>query len=237
MTKVALLLSLSLTASTALAQSLRVSGMPTGAPLTVTARASESALVIDVALDPEWHLYARDVGGGQPVTAELDLDQAFEATGELEAPGDAHGQIVGEAQLVLPLRRVTVGQELTATLSFQVCDALECLAPITLTLAGEVAPLRVLLVVAQEDERAGRIASWLRERAFKTDVTTYAAVTLAECDAHDVVVADSHYFQKHGVGRATIHAFPRTASPIVAVGFIGTELIEAHGIALASGYI
>jgi len=32
-------------------------------------------------------------------------------------------------------------------------------------------------------------------------------------------------------------AFPRTDTPIVAVGFYGTELIEAHTVAMTSGYI
>ncbi|MFT4843608.1 MAG: hypothetical protein ACI90M_004088, partial [Candidatus Azotimanducaceae bacterium] len=31
--------------------------------------------------------------------------------------------------------------------------------------------------------------------------------------------------------------FPQTVAPIVAVGFWGTELIEAHKVAMTSGYI
>ncbi len=53
----------------------------------------------------------------------------------------------------------------------------------------------------------------------------------------DVVVADSDVFQKHGVGMDVVERFPRTATPIVAVGFIGTQLCEAHGVAMTSGYI
>ena len=34
-----------------------------------------------------------------------------------------------------------------------------------------------------------------------------------------------------------VQAFPRTDTPIVAVGFFGTELIERHGVAMTSGYI
>jgi hypothetical protein len=58
------------------------------------------------------------------------------------------------------------------------------------------------------------------------------------CDAHDVVLADSKLFrenEKGSFGRA--RGFPQTASPIVAVGFLGTELIEGHRIAMTSGYI
>jgi hypothetical protein len=62
-------------------------------------------------------------------------------------------------------------------------------------------------------------------------------VRLEECDAADIVLADSDVFQKHGVKIDVVRKFPRTSSPVVAVGFLGTELIEAHGLALTSGYI
>ncbi|MHC4940936.1 MAG: hypothetical protein ACYTHK_18500 [Planctomycetota bacterium] len=69
-------------------------------------------------------------------------------------------------------------------------------------------------------------------------VAIYPEVTTRECDAADVVLADSRLFRKNAsgaLGRA--RAFPKTASPIVAVGYLGTELIEGHGIAMTSGYI
>ncbi len=216
---------------------LTVSGLPADAPLRVAARASEVQLVVEVALEPGWHLYARDVGGGRPVAVELLGDQPFIAAGPLDAPGDARGEIKGQARLVLPLRRVGSGREIEATFSLQVCDALECLTPLNLTLEGEVAPPRVLLVVAEEGERAERIAGWLRARGFAVTVTRYAEVRREQCDHHDVVVADSDYFGRPGVRSEFAREFPRTSTPIVAVGFLGTELVEAHGLAMTSGYI
>jgi hypothetical protein len=51
------------------------------------------------------------------------------------------------------------------------------------------------------------------------------------------VLADSKLFGKGLKVRQRVREFPRTTSPIVAVGFYGTELIEAHGLAMTSGYI
>jgi len=116
-----------------------------------------------------------------------------------------------------------------------VCDALQCLPPIELRLVGEVELLSIFVVVDQVDKRAERIKAFLESEGFRPELTTYAAATLEACDAHDVVVADSKPF---GQGeRVGVSAFPRTTSPIIAVGFLGTQLIEAHGLAMSSGYI
>jgi len=99
-------------------------------------------------------------------------------------------------------------------------------------------PLDVLVVVDQPDARSERIAALLKQDGMAPKVTTYEKVTKRACDAVDVVLADSKLFRKNvagSVGRA--RAFPKTESPIVAVGFLGTELIEGHGIAMTSGYI
>ena len=42
---------------------LTLSGLPDGAPLTVTAKATDDQLIVELALEPEWHVYARDIGG------------------------------------------------------------------------------------------------------------------------------------------------------------------------------
>ena len=99
-------------------------------------------------------------------------------------------------------------------------------------------PLAVLVVVDAKDARSERIAGFLKKDGMAPKVTTYDEVTSAACDAADVVLADSKLFQKNAagsIGRA--RQFPKTESPIVAVGFLGTELIEGHGIAMTSGYI
>jgi hypothetical protein len=216
---------------------LRVAGLPEGAPLSVTASATERVLLVDLALAPEWHAYARDVGNGLPVRVALAADGDFAATGALVAPCDARGQLGGAVRLSLPIAPVGAGRALRATFDLQVCDALQCLAPMTLTISGEVEPVSVLLVVAETGERAERIAGWLRGRGFDVALDTYAEVTPAACDARDVVLTDSDLSQKHGVATDVVRRFPRTASPVVAVGHLGTKLVEAHGLAMTSGYI
>ncbi|MEZ5977477.1 MAG: protein-disulfide reductase DsbD family protein [Planctomycetota bacterium] len=237
-TFVALLLALALLPGPASAQgSLEIVGLPASAPFTISASVTELELTIDVELESEWHMYAYDVGGGRPVGVELAEDGAFAAAGRLRTPFDAHGQILGAARFVLPIQRVGRGTSITATLSYQVCDPLMCLPPQQLTIRGEVPPLRVLLVAADKGERTARIADWMRARQLSVDVATYADVTAERCDAHDVVVADSDYFGRHRVSTELVRAFPRTATPIVAVGFLGTELVQGQDVAMTSGYI
>ena len=69
-------------------------------------------------------------------------------------------------------------------------------------------------------------------------VTTYAKVDTRACDRHDVVLADSKLFRKNEKGSVNrARGFPATRTPIVAVGFLGTELVEGQKIAMTSGYI
>lgn len=99
-------------------------------------------------------------------------------------------------------------------------------------------PIGVLLVVDNEDARSARIADFLKKGGMAPKVTTYADVTARACDSADVVLADSKLFRKNAAGtRGRAIAFPKTESPIVAAGYLGTELIEAQGIAMTSGYI
>jgi hypothetical protein len=216
---------------------LIVAGLGRDLPLKVTASATERVLLVDLILDEEWHAYARDVGGGRPVGLSLDSGCDFVAAGPLRLPETDGAKLEGAVRLRLPLEHIGQDAELRATLAIQVCDALECLTPMTLTLSGEVKPLGVLLVVAAPGERTDRISGWLEARGFTVDVATYVDVTLAACDRHDVVLADSDVFRAHGVDGKTIQRFPRTATPVVAVGFLGTQLVEAHGVAMTSGYI
>lgn len=215
-------------------------GLPADAPLTVTAHRDGLSLQIHVELQPEWHLYGRDVGGGQPVDVTI-ASGAFAAAGPLATPMDGKGLIRGVADLALPLRRTGSGDELSASMRFMVCDALHCLPPIELELAAPALlpaqPLRVLLVAVDESERTARIASFLRARGIEVTVTTYAKVTTDECDRCEVVLADSPTYGQHKDAIKAARAFPRTASPVVAVGFLGTELLEAHKVAMACGYI
>lgn len=218
-------------------QRLDVQGVEAGGPVAVTASLDAAApeLVVEVAIDDGWHLYARDVGGGQPVALEVAGGSSFAADGALRVPDTADGTLHGEVRLVLPLRRVADGDALMATLRYMACDPLMCLPPQEVTLAA--APMRVLLVVTEPGARAERIATFLTDRGLQCTVRTYADVAAADCEAHDVVVADSPYFKEAGKHRKAAAAFPETPTPVVAVGFLGTVLLEANRIAMACGYI
>jgi hypothetical protein len=233
------LLALCLVAATARAQhAVEIDDLPDDAPLALWSSATADALTLEVRLKPEWHLYAADVGGGQPVSVTVERGSDFVAAGPLVVPEAKDGKLHGKFRLVLPLKRKGRGDALRARFDFMACDPLSCLPPMSVRLTGELRPLKVLVVVDAEDARSKRIVDFLRDGGMAPTVTTYAKVDTRACDAHDVVLADSKLFRKNvkgSVGRA--RGFPQTASPIVAVGFLGTELIEGHKIAMTSGYI
>lgn len=235
-----ILVASALVAPAAFAQTpLAVDGVPEGAPFTASASATPRVLIVDLTFEPEWHAYARDVGGGQPVAVEVSDDSAFAADGALVTPEAPDGKLEGEVRLRLPLEALEDGVALSidATLALQVCDALECLAPMELRITGEVEVLSVLLVSPMKEERADRLAVWLKSRGFEVVPTTYATATPELCEAADVVLADSGLFRSNGDALGHARQFPRTETPIVAVGFLGTELVEAHDVAMTSGYI
>ncbi len=221
---------------------LSVTGLPPTAPLTITAQHDGRVLEVTVDLQAGWHVYTADAEGGLPLTVEITAG-AFEAAAPLVPPPATHGEVTGKATFKLPLRRVGDGAQLAAQVEFMVCDALQCLPPMTLQLATAkdamlaVPALRVLLVGVDDGERTQRIATFLRTRGFATSVATYANVSQAACDGADVVLADSPTFRNVKGQTGNARRFPTTATPIVAVGFLGTELIEAQGVAMTSGYI
>lgn len=221
---------------------LRVMGLESSGPLSLSARATPTRLIIDVQLDDGWHLYGRDTGGGQPVEVDIGDGSDFVAAGALDIPMNDKGEITGKARLSLPLRGLKDSGTLKARMRFMVCDALQCLAPTEVVIeggipGGETASLRVLLVVMARDDRASRIEAFLEKRGFEPTVTPYDAVTTEMCDAHDVVLADSPYSSEARNGARPARAFPETASPLVAVGYLGTVLLEAQKVAMACGYI
>lgn len=230
---VAVLLLAAVVAQAPTAGRLTVAGMPADAPLTVAASFDAQSLRVQVELKPGWHLYGREVGCGKPVAVHI-VDGAFAAAGELVMPMDDTGLITGKGELRLPLRRAGAGDSLRATMCFMVCDPLQCLPPIELELRT---PCSVLLVAVDEGERTQRIATFLRDRGFAPTVTTYATATTAQCDAHEVVLADSPTFGQVRGKKINARAFPKTESPVIAVGLLGTELLEAHKVAMACGYI
>jgi hypothetical protein len=219
-------------------QPLDVAGLPADAPLTLWASASPDALALDVRMKPGWHLYATDVGGGQPVTVTMERRSGFVARGPLVVPKGKDGKLLGSFRLVLPLEKKGRSATVAARFQFIACDPLQCLPPMSVTITGELRPLKVLLVVDREDARSKRLADFLQKGGMAPVITTYAKVDARTCDTHDVILADSKLFRKNeagSVGRA--RGFPKTTSPIVAVGFLGTELIEGQGVAMTSGYV
>ena len=228
-------------AQAAAATRIDVKGMPDDAPLTIVASHDAATLRLAFDLKDGWHLYGRDVGGGQPVEVRI-TGGVFEAAGKLVTPMNGEGLITGKGELLLPLRRTGDGAAIQATMSFMVCDALQCLPPIELELRSaqgkpQDGPCKVLLVAIDDGERTQRIAAFLRERGFVPTVATYATVTAEQCDAHDVVLADSPTFNQTRGKKANTKDFPKTESPVVAVGFLGTQILVAHKVAMACGYI
>lgn len=216
---------------------LSVSGLPEGAPCSVAASATGRALILELDIGRGWHAYSRDTGGGMPVRVTIDETCGFRAAGPLAAPEGEDGRLRGAVRLSLPLDPRDESRILRATLELQICDALECLEPMSIRISGAVRQISVLLVVAAAGDRAERIAGFLRARDFNTGIATYEDVAMEDCDARDVVVADSDVFRRHGVSAAVVKRFPATSSPVVAVGFLGTQLVAAHGLAMTSGYI
>ncbi|MGK0299243.1 MAG: hypothetical protein ACI89X_000104 [Planctomycetota bacterium] len=204
--------------------------------VSLSAVTTKDAVIVDLVIAEGWHAYSRDVGGGMPLVIELAADCDFVATGKLKLPNAHGGKVTGKARWQLPIKARGAGRDFRAVLTFQVCDELECLAPAEVELQS-APPMNVLLVVDAEDERSARITKLLGERGIQSHVTTYAKVTTAACYSHDVVLADSKLFRQGARVRDLVLKFPQTVTPIVAVGLWGTELIEAHGIAMTSGYI
>ena len=121
-----------------------------------------------------------------------------------------------------------------------------------LLLAGQEAPdptppaepdaLRLLLVTPGTPARTARIRAFLAGHGIALQAARYGQVTKEACDGVDLVVADSPADDKAAFRRSMklrrrARSFPRTAAPILAVGYLGTELLEAQGLAMASGYI
>lgn len=221
------------------ATELSVTGIPEDAPISIEASATATNVNFELTLEPEWHVYSRDVGGGQPVSVTLSSLSGVIAKGELELPSTPSGKLSGSVPISLPIGLGPSGasRRLEGSLKLQVCDALMCLPPMEVHFGGEIPKLRVLLVVGEHDDRTTRIDDWLAGRGFETSVKTYADVEASDCDACDVVLADSNVFGKTSASRADVRRFPQSQTPLVAVGFNGTELIESHEIAMTSGYI
>ena len=203
----------------------------------VAAWATPRELRLELRIADGFHAYTKDVGGGGPVAVELAPGCGFVAAGPLQPPVDEGGRVRGVAVWRLPIRAEGSAGELRATAWLQVCDELMCHAPERVELTGRPSGFPVLLVAGARGERSSRLAGLLKVRGLDVTVTTYAEVTAAMCERAEVVLCDSKRFRETAKVREHVLAFPRTTTPVVAVGFFGAELVEAHGVAMTSGYI
>ena len=218
---------------------LTITGIPAEAPFTARATADPARLVVQLDLRPGWHAYARDTGGGEPVSLSLSKASGFTGVGAIRLSKDEGGELHGRVRIEQWLEPVTGVDKriIQAKLNLMVCDPMQCLPPIELTISGKVDPLRVLLVTSTADEHAARIGKFLTDRGFTVQSSTYPEVDSKTCDANDVILADSKLFREDGKPGLKARTFPATKTPVVAVGFLGHLIIEAHGLAMTSGYI
>jgi hypothetical protein len=130
----------------------RVDGRPVAATLRLArarARAGETievAVQLDIA--PQWEVRTLDSQfAGAATKIELELPPALEARGEWRAPrpgpsisGDGHPAYAGEVVFTreLMVRGGAGEQPLKCRVSYQACDARQCLAPTEVELAATV---------------------------------------------------------------------------------------------------
>ncbi len=227
----------SLTGTLRAQHELTVTGVPEEAPFTVSATADPARLIVELQLERGWHAYARDVGGGDPIRLTMTKGSTVKRAGRLRLPRDKKGELSGRIRIEQWLTPSAGQGRIAARLNFMICDPMQCLPPIELSISGKIEPVRLLLVVPEKDAHAERIGKFLGARGFAVQTTSYKDVTAKACDAQDLVLADSKLFRKNAGASRKARGFPRTKVPIVAVGFLGTQLIEAQGLAMASGYI
>ena len=212
----------------------------TQAPVDVSACATQGMLFIRVDLKDQWHLYAPGSTAGVPITVKALENSDYELSGEITVPQNDRGEISGTAVVRVPIRRKRSGNRLSVEFGYQACDARTCLLPARCSLLGEPSrgPVDVLLMVRAQGDRADRIAGMFRSEGFRCTVRTFESrPDRGFCDRFDVVIGDCEGYQQSKSIVSFARDFPKTQTPIIAVGFLGSELVEAHQIAMTSGYI
>lgn len=206
-----------------------------------TAWTTNSQLFIHVAIENEWHIYAPGSKAGVPFAIKMMDESDFELNGEVHVVQDAKGVVSGNTTIRVPIKKKGDGNQLQFYFDYQACDALECNQPERLEFMGKVeqtGPQRVLLLVDADNERAQRIKTLIEDSGIQCTVKPYADdLTSNLLDAFDVVVTDCPGFRNSRSGLDAVKDFPKTQTPILASGFLGTQLIENHQLAMTSGYI
>lgn len=210
-------------------------------PVEAKAMATGDQVFITVTIEPEWHIYAPGSKAGVPFTVKMNDGSNFQLAGDIHVDQNEKGEVGGVATIRIPITSTGDGSKLDLLFDYQACDALECEEPVRLQFTGEVfdtSPRRVLLVVDANDERTQRISELITGAGMECETHLYKDELSREvCDSFDVVVTDCPGFRNSKDGFAGVSKFPLTDTPIVAVGFLGTNLIENHKLALTSGYI
>jgi hypothetical protein len=228
------------------ANSLTIRDLSDQQRFSVSATATDTLLSVNLSIAPGWHMYGRETGQGPAVSLQVLDGSSFQPAGQAHLPMDEEGLIQGKVLITLPLRRAAVGDALQVRFSYMICDALQCDPPSEFILerANDVnKPLSILLVTSNDQDRRGRIQKFLHGQGFTCKAVDYDGVTKAACEEHDLVVYDSPgpdqetWRAVSRAGRQHAVAFPEVDTPIIAVGFLGTQLLEAHRIAIACGYI
>lgn len=205
------------------------------------AAATIDQIFITVTIESEWHIYAPGSKAGVPLTVKMNEGSDFSLAGDIHVEQNEKGEVGGVATIRIPIERSGEGNKLDFDFDYQACDALECEEPVRLNFVGDVSnqgPRKVLLVVDANDERAQRISKLISDAGIDCETHLYKDELSREfCDSFDVVITDCPGFRNSRDGLAAVEKFPRTDTPIIAVGFLGTRLIENHKLALTSGYI
>ncbi len=214
---------------------------PESERLETTVWSTTTQLFIHVEIDKEWHIYAPGSKAGVPFSIEMQKESDFVVAGDIHVEQDEKGVVARSTTLRVPIKRSGTGNQLAFQFDYQACDALECDQPERLEFTGVVSrtsPKRILLVVDANDERAKRISTLIKDTGMECVVHQYAEnLTQEICNSYDVIVTDCPGFRNSKDGFAAVKKFPKTDTPILASGFLGTELIENHQLAMTSGYI
>lgn len=102
--------------------------------------------------------------------------------------------------------------------------------------------LKVLLVTISTEPRIGRIKEFLGKNGFELSSVSYKDATPEQCKKFDLLIADSPNDEK-GDGAVALKTnpmadhLPARDKPIICVGFLGTQVLKAHKVGLACGYI
>lgn len=185
-------------------------------------------------------MYAPGSKAGMPVTLKSLENSDYDVTGEIVVPQNKKGEVSGAVVFRTPIKKNEGGKHLAVEFSYQVCEGRICLPPSNCEFSGEPSkgPVDVLLMVGEEGERTDRIAAMLTSEGFDCTTRTYESrPEKAYCDRFDVVIVDSELYDKSKSLGKLATKFPKTRAPMVAVGYIGCQVVKSHQIAMASGYM